>query len=55
MNLLYRFSLLLTFLAIVPVVLFIYYYMYYFDPVRTVVGCVVLVVIVRMNKSIQGG
>lgn len=53
---LFRASLLLTFLGIIPTILYIYYNMYYrYNTIKCLMGCVVLFVLVHINKSIQGG
>lgn len=55
MGLLFKLSMLITFLGIIPTVLFIYYNMYYFNAVRVIIGCITVLVITHINKQIQGG
>lgn len=51
---LFRLNLILTFMGILPVIVFIYYNMIHFDAVRVVTGCLVLITLIKANKSIQG-
>lgn len=54
-NSLFKLNLLLTFLGILPLILFIYYNLIYFDAIKVIVGCLVLLTLIKANKSIQGG
>lgn len=55
MDFIYKFALLITFLAIVPVLGFIIYHFYYYDLEKIIVGCVALLVAIHSNKSMKGG
>lgn len=50
---LFSLIMLLTFLGMIPTILFIYYNLYYFNAIKVLVGCVVLLVLIRANKAIQ--
>ena len=50
-----RLALILTFLGIVPLIIFIYYNLVEFNPFKVLIGCVTLLVITKINKDIQGG
>lgn len=50
---LFRLNLLVTFLGILPMVLFIYYNIINFNAIRVLVGCIVLLTLIHANKSIQ--
>lgn len=52
---LFKLNLLLTFLGILPLILFIYYNLIYFNAIKVIIGCLVLVTMIKANKSIQGG
>lgn len=53
-NSIFKLSLLTTFLGVLPLVLFIYYNLVYFNTEKALVGCVVLMCMIKANKSIQG-
>ena len=52
---LFRLILLCTFLGILPIIAYIYYNVYYANFIRAIMGCVVLITIAHINKSVQGG
>ena len=53
---LYNISVLLTFLGIIPTLIFMYYYLFkQYDPIRVLVSGIIVVILIHSNKSIQGG
>jgi hypothetical protein len=50
-----RINLLITFIALIPLTLYILYNVYDFNSVKALVGCVVIVTMIYINKAIQGG
>lgn len=54
-NSLFKLNLLLTFLGILPLIVFIYFNVFNFNALKVVVGCIALITMIKANKSIQGG
>lgn len=52
---LFKLNLLLTFLGILPLIVFIYYNLVHFHCIRSLTGCFVLITMIKANKEIQGG
>lgn len=55
MNSCFRVYLLITFFGGLVSLVYSLYYLYYFSPLRVLVGLAVLLSLVHVNKSIQGG
>ena len=54
-NSLFKLNLLLTFLGILPLIVFIYFNILNFNALKVVIGCIALLTMIKANKSIQGG
>jgi hypothetical protein len=55
-ELLFNLVTLSTFLGALPLVVFIYYNVFYtYSAEKAVIGCLVLVVLIHVNKSMKGG
>lgn len=50
----FKLSLLTSFLGILPIILYIYYNLFYYDTVKVLVGCICLLTLIHANKSMQG-
>lgn len=44
-----------TFLGIFPLIIYIYYNLFYFNPIKVLIGCVTVITLMKLNKGIQGG
>jgi len=52
---LYRLALLVTFISVIPLLGFIIYSFIFFNPIKILIGCITIVIMVHVNKSMKGG
>lgn len=50
----HKLAVLLTFLAVVPLIIYVIYYFVYFNPLKIILGCISLVVSVWSNVYMKG-
>ena len=50
----FRLILILSFLGVVPVLLFMYYNLINFDGIKVIISCATLLTLIKLKKAIQG-